>query len=839
MPVPADTHQVLRTLLADLAPTLPANPALQELATELVDRGLADYSPSFRFASPLQGVPLVQALAVLLSACQRQGHYRLIWHVQEQLTAHLRRKLALSEADLLHLFEANGLAGNEPSKLHDYATLKLAAALLRQTEHLSQATGSLPTQLAGRLQWLLAATDGLQAGGYLTQDLLKLRTQALAVLSLGSPDALPVVRFASSDVFGRCLTEFVAGLVPGEPRTLAWLHLLQAMGTASGGRPTASLAQALAASTATLGADEVREQGGAWLALLAYEPLAGFRPQQAASPGSQYLQEANQPVAKGLVWALAPLADAPLLQQLADLALRCLRPHTGHAPLAMSLGNAALLALSQGGLPGLAHLAHLRPQMAQENSKGLIDGYLTHASAALGVSPAEVEDWSVPDFGLHRGSTTFAFGDYHATLALAGGKADVQWAKSGKPLKTAPAALKTTHPTELRVVKAIQAQAQQTYTTQRDRLDRSFLTERRIPWPQFAKYYLAHGLLGELVRPLIWRLHHADGSFHDALYLHEQWQDAHGQPVPAPLDTDAVQLWHPVLAGPADVLAWRALLEKAQVRQPLKQAYREVYLLTPPEERTRMYSNRMAAHILKQHQFSALARGRGWQYRLMGNYDKGYESDKAKLDLPAHGLQAQFWVSEVNADGAFNDTGMWNYVSTDQVRFVTNHGPVPLPEVPPLAFSEVMRDVDLFVGVASVGNDPAWRDNGRLLQYRTYWESFSFGELGEVAKNRKLILERLVPRLKIAKVSEIRDKFLVVRGKRRTYKIHLGSGNILMELNDQYLCIVPDRSTKKLGADDVFLPFEGDAVLSIILSKALLLMDDDKITDETILRQIN
>ena len=177
-------------------------------------------------------------------------------------------------------------------------------------------------------------------------------------------------------------------------------------------------------------------------------------------------------------------------------------------------------------------------------------------------------------------------------------------------------------------------------------------------------------------------------------------------------------------------------------------------------------------------------------------------------------------------------------MSTDQLRFTRAGEAVPLPEVSPLAFSEVMRDADLFVGVASVGNDPQWRDNGGLAQYRNYWESYSFGELGEVAKNRKLALERLVPRLKIGRVSEIKDKFLVVKGNVRTYKIHLGSGNILMEPNDQYLCIVPDRSAKTTGVTDVFLPFEGDAVLSIILSKALLLMDDDKITDETILRQI-
>ena len=78
-----------------------------------------------------------------------------------------------------------------------------------------------------------------------------------------------------------------------------------------------------------------------------------------------------------------------------------------------------------------------------------------------------------------------------------------------------------------------------------------------------------------------------------------------------------------------------------------------------------------------------------------------------------------------------------------------------------------------------------------------------------------------------------------MRGQLRTYKIHLGSGNILMEPNDQYLCIVPERKpdrTKEM--ENVFLPFEGDSLLSVILSKAFLLADDSKIKDQSILRQI-
>ena len=94
-----------------------------------------------------------------------------------------------------------------------------------------------------------------------------------------------------------------------------------------------------------------------------------------------------------------------------------------------------------------------------------------------------------------------------------------------------------------------------------------------------------------------------------------------------------------------------------------------------------------------------------------------------------------------------------------------------------------------------------------------------------------------MPRLKIADRCSFSDRFLVVKGDVRTYKIHLGSGNILMEPNDEYLCIVPD-SRRKSTDEDIYLPFEGDRTLSIVLSKALLLAADKKIKDPTILQQI-
>ncbi len=147
-----------------------------------------------------------------------------------------------------------------------------------------------------------------------------------------------------------------------------------------------------------------------------------------------------------------------------------------------------------------------------------------------------------------------------------------------------------------------------------------------------------------------------------------------------------------------------------------------------------------------------------------------------------------------------------------------------------------MRDVDLFIGVTSVGNDPNWSDGGPEGRYRDYWQEYSFGELSATAQTRRALLQRLLPRLKIAERCTLADRFLIVRGNLRSYKIHLGSGNILMTPNDEYLCILRKHSTA--ARQQISLPFEGDLTLSVILSKAFLLADDTKITDPTIVSQI-
>jgi hypothetical protein len=396
---------------------------------------------------------------------------------------------------------------------------------------------------------------------------------------------------------------------------------------------------------------------------------------------------------------------------------------------------------------------------------------------------------------------------------------------------------------ELKDLKAAQKDVLGMLGAVKTRIEKLHISRKTWTLETWQERYASHPLVGQIARRLIWTVGGTVVGFHPQHGLEsvngEQFKFAPDAPV---------ALWHPINSSTEEVLAWRAWLEQTKIKQPWKQAHREVYILTAAEERTNTYSNRFAAHILKQHQFAQLAALRGWNNRLRLMVDDTFPP--ATLELPEWNLRAEYWVEGIGDRYGEDttDTGTYLRLITDQLRFYgigAGHGPnhhfplsdepVPLERIPALVLSEVMRDVDLFVGVASVGNDPTWQDGGPGGRFRDYWQSYSFGDLSATAESRKQILETLVPRLKIKDRASLDGKFLKVRGDVRTYKIHLGSSNILMEPNDQYLCIVPNSS---MDSTNVSLPFEGDRMLAVILSKAFLLAEDTKIKDATITRQL-
>ncbi|MBK9631228.1 MAG: DUF4132 domain-containing protein [Saprospiraceae bacterium] len=532
--------------------------------------------------------------------------------------------------------------------------------------------------------------------------------------------------------------------------------------------------------------------------------------------------------------------DNKTIITISSLAERCFKKIPEKGPSSASLGNACLYTLyASKGLDGIAQLSKLKLKIKQNSTLDLIEKYILEAANKLGVSSMEVEDLAVDDFKISDNKFETYFEDIKAVIELTGiGKSIIKWyAKDGKEQKNVPQSIKDTFSIKLKKLKDRQKQIDQTTSVQKERFDRMLRSNRVISLEYLNEKYINHGLISFVINKLIFKFSNEKES-KLAIFINRKWIDIHFKEIEL-LDFNNVELWHPATSSTQEVKEWRQFLMDSEIQQPFKQAYREIYILTDAEIKTKIYSNRMASHILKQHQYVTLAKGRNWKAKLIGSWDGG-DQDTAQLYLPEFKIKVEYWVNSLNVENQWNNTGIWNYVTTDQIRFINSETNelIDLINVPTIAFSEAMRDVDLFVGVASVGNDPTWSDSGGLPTYRDYWQSYSFGELSEVAKNRKEILQSLVPRLNIADVTHISDKFLIVKGKIRTYKIHFGSTNILMEPNDQYLCIVADRG-KKNETENIFLPFEGDIGLSIIISKALLLANDDKIKDTTITSQIN
>ena len=554
-------------------------------------------------------------------------------------------------------------------------------------------------------------------------------------------------------------------------------------------------------------------------------------------PGTNIALE-NQETLRALLWLAAMAAPEAAARRLEAYAQKCLTFSAAHfAYLSLVLGNASIHAFAlMPGTLGVASLTRLRRRLKRPGEIKAVDKALAALAQARGMSAGELEEIGTPDYGFTRdGDLEVVVGPATAVLTITDANAlETAWrAADGKPLKSPPAEVKTGHADALKELKARTKEIGETLKSQCARLERLYLEEREWPIGEWRARYLDAPLVMRMTRRLIWSFKRGE-SWVAGLPEAEGMFDETGAPLDLKGDDVRVRLWHPMQPTDANhVLAWRQRLAQLGITQPFKQAHREIYVLTDAERATQTHSNRFAGHIVQQHLFRALGQARGWNVPAFGAWCPG--DSRPHKRIPSAGLTVDFWIDPIEESLENEQRFQFLHLATDQVRFADDAGaPVPLERIPAVLFSELMRDVDLFVSVASIGNDPAWgtRDAGA---YGAYWTTAAFGELTETAKTRHAVLKDLLPGLTIADRCRLDDRFLVVTGKLRSYRIHLGSSNIMMTPNDQYLCIVQDHGN--LGAR-VRLPFEGDNMLSLILSKAFLLADDDKITDRAIVSQI-
>lgn len=239
-----------------------------------------------------------------------------------------------------------------------------------------------------------------------------------------------------------------------------------------------------------------------------------------------------------------------------------------------------------------------------------------------------------------------------------------------------------------------------------------------------------------------------------------------------------------------------------KIRQPFKQVFRELYLLTD-EEREMKSSMRFAGHQIKPKRTVGCLKGRRW----IADYEEGLQKIYYKENIVARIYAVADWFSPSDIE----------YPTLEYVDFYdrNTYEPIKINDIPPVIFSEVMRDVDLAISVAHAGDvDPE--------------TSHSTIEM------RKLIAEYNMQLFGMKNVS-FTERHAQIDGKRASYNIHLGSG-VIFQIGGAQIAVLPVHSQHR---GKLFLPFiDEDPQTAEIMSKIILFANDLKIKDPYILDQI-
>ncbi|GAA4242006.1 hypothetical protein GCM10022254_73140 [Actinomadura meridiana] len=485
----------------------------------------------------------------------------------------------------------------------------------------------------------------------------------------------------------------------------------------------------------------------------------------------------NDPGARGRVWAAALLGD-PGTIPLLDVIVRRAAGVTRDFEPSARLAGAAVNALAEFSDPhALDVLRGLRRDVRYPGLGAQIGTAVETAAARRGITPAQLVERGVPRHGLCRdGSLALDIGAYQAVLVIE----DPLTVRltftgaDGRPMRTVPGALKVPFAERIKELKILVKRVRATLAAERVRVEALMAVERVWTYGEWCRHYRDHPVTGVVASGLIWEFEGPDGSWHAATPCEDVLVTVDGRAHPVPAGDARVRLWHPARAVPGAVRAWRAFVADNRMTQPFRQAFRETYRHAPAES-----SGSLACGCFDGEVSRVFAEGR-WRVRC--HHDAGHGRGEVRFDRRVAGR----WRETAPAD------------------------------VPPLVFSEGTRESDLFIRVASIADESP------------------FGELSATAEIRGDALRRVLPHTRIADRCAIDGRFLVVRGELRDYKIHLGSGGVLMEPGEASLRVEPSR---KLGMRGLFVPFE-DEHLTRIVGTAFLLAADHRITDETVLRQI-
>jgi hypothetical protein len=478
------------------------------------------------------------------------------------------------------------------------------------------------------------------------------------------------------------------------PARDTWIGLLALVG--DGAKPTKKWQAAARGYVHQLGVPAFVETMRRWFARVAPRPVV----RDADHWFSPAMGDANSDALKNLVWACGTVDDPQASEQLAvavgDLAVRCFTKIPGIGALSSKAGNACIYVLSQlPGLRAVAQLSRLASRVRYKQALALVDKAMAECAKRASVSPIDLEELSLPTFGLDvDGRSRIEIGDgYAAELAVVDDKATLTFLESKKRLKGVPATVTAEYGEQLADLKSTHKELAALVPTVRARLERWMLEPRAWSLADLRTRYLDHPLTARLARRTIFATGKTSVVFFDGFPL-----DRAGKELEL-ADDAKLSLWHPLGRPAKEVAEWRSFLASLGVTQPFKQVDREVYRIAG--EAKARESARFAGRVVRQHQLAALLRERGWTYSLMGAFDGANVPTK---HLRVHDLTVELDV-DVPEDAETGGSGIYLQVVIGAVRFSRNDRSLKLADVPERCFSEIMRDVDLFVSGA--GAKPA------------------------------------------------------------------------------------------------------------------------------------
>ncbi|MFZ7987599.1 DUF4132 domain-containing protein [Fusobacterium watanabei] len=374
------------------------------------------------------------------------------------------------------------------------------------------------------------------------------------------------------------------------------------------------------------------------------------------------------------------------------------------------------------------------------------------------------------------------------------GQSEIIYEKAGKELKSLPTKLKKDKYIE--AIKEVHKNLKEQY-----RRSRKMLEEAMEDGTEFYGYEIENLMTNPVIAPILKSLVFKMGN-NLGYYVDKKLKSAKKKAV-AIKDNSLLKIAHCFdLFESGEWATYQKDIFDRELKQPFKQVFRELYVKTV-DEKGRDKSLRYAGHQVQPSKTVALLKTRRW----IIDGQEGLEKVYYKENIIAKIFALADWFSPADIEAP----------TLEEVQFFDRKTfkPILIDEVPDLIFTEVMRDIDLVVSVAHVGDvDPE--------------ASHSTIEM------RKAIVEFNCKLFKLKNVT-FAENHALIKGERAEYSIHLGSGLIHQKAGSA-INVLPVHSQHR---GRVFLPFiDDDPKTAEIMAKVLLFAQDDKIKDVFILEQI-